>query len=142
MNILVSACLLGESCRFDGQSKANERVIKLSEKHTLIPVCPEVMGGLTTPRTPCEIIDGRVISKDGEDRTENYKRGAEIALEIALKNNCKIAVFKANSPSCSHNKIYDGSFSKTLIDGSGIAAAFLSKNGIRVIDENEIEELL
>ncbi len=142
MNILVSACLLGESCRYDGQSKGVKQVIKLREKYNLIPVCPEVLGGLSTPRTPCEIIGNKVISKNGEDRTENYKKGAEIALKKAQENDCKIAVLKANSPSCSCHKVYDGSFSKTLIEGSGITAALLIKNGIRVIDENELEELL
>jgi len=142
MNILISACLLGEKCRFDGQSKGNEKAIRLKERYNLVPVCPEVLGGLSTPRTPCEIIEGRVISKDGEDRTESYKKGAQIALEIALKNNCEIAVLKSNSPSCSHNKVYDGNFSKTLIKGMGITAELLINNGIRVIDENELEELL
>lgn len=145
MNILVSACLLGERCRYDGESRANEQIIRLKEKYNLIPVCPEVLGGLPTPRTPCEIIKDKVISQNGEDRTENYKKGAEIALKTALETDCKIAVLKSKSPSCSIKQIYDGSFSKTLINESGIAARLFVKNGIKVIDENEIyllEELL
>lgn len=134
-NILVSACLLGERCRYDGKSKPCDEVIKLNEKYNLIPVCPEVLGGLETPRTPCEIQNDRVISADGIDRTIEYTTGAQIALEIAKENNCKVAILKSKSPSCGKGKIYDGTFSGTLTDGNGITAQLLSDYGIKVYNE-------
>ncbi len=136
-NVLVSACLLGEKCRYDGKSKEYSEISCLKEKYNLIPVCPEVLGGLETPRTPCEIQNGRVISKDGQDKTAEYEKGAKTALEIALKNNCKTAVLKAKSPSCGKGKIYDGSFSKVLTDGNGVTADLLIKNNITVLTEKE-----
>lgn len=99
-NILVSACLLGNACRYDGKSKPCEKVIALSNTYNLIPICPEVMGGLPTPRTPSEVCGDRVMMKDGRDVTENYKRGAEKALEIARENACTVAILKEKSPSC------------------------------------------
>ncbi|MBQ2890955.1 MAG: DUF523 domain-containing protein [Clostridia bacterium] len=137
-NIIVSACLLGESCRYDGQSKPCEKVIELSEKYNLIPVCPEVMGGLKTPRHPSEIIGESVIGKDGSDNTKEYKKGAEIALSIALQNDAKKAVLKAKSPSCGKGRIYDGTFSGTLKEGDGITAKLFMENEIEVLTENEI----
>lgn len=134
-NILISACLIGEKCRYDGKCKSYPEIALLKEKYNLIPVCPEVMGGLETPRTPCEIQNGKVISADGADKTAEYKKGAEIALEIALKNNCKKAILKSKSPSCGKGKIYDGTFSKTLTDGNGITADLLIQNGITVYSE-------
>ena len=134
-NILVSACLLGERCRYDGKSKPCDEVIKLNEKYNLIPVCPEVLGGLETPRTPCEIQNDRVISADGIDRTIEYTTGAQIALEIAKENNCKVAILKSKSPSCGKGKIFDGTFSGTLTDGNGITAQLLSDYGIKVYNE-------
>ena len=137
-NILVSACLLGESCRYDGKSKPCERVIALKDTYNLIPVCPEVMGGLPTPRVPSEICGERVLMKDGRDVTENYNRGAQTALEIARQNACTVAILKEKSPSCGSGAIYDGSFSGTLTHGDGVAAALLKAHGIRVVGESEI----
>lgn len=138
MNILVSACLLGEACRYDGKSKGVDEVTALSEKFNLIPVCPEVMGGLSVPRDPCEIIGDRLVSSNGRDCTEQYNKGARIALELARKYNCKYAVLKLKSPSCSVNGVYDGTFSKTLASGMGVTAKLLSQNGITVLGENQI----
>lgn len=138
MNILVSSCLLGERCRYDGKSKGVNEVIALSKKYNLIPICPEVMGGLSVPRDPCEIIGDRLVSKEGRDCTAEYNKGAQIALEIALKHNCKYAVLKLKSPSCSVNGVYDGTFSKTLVEGMGVTAKLLSQNGIKVLGENQI----
>lgn len=137
-NIIVSACLLGESCRYDGKSKPCQAVIALREKYNLIPVCPEVMGGLETPRYPSEIIGESVIGKDGSDNTKEYKKGAEIALSIALQNDAKKAVLKAKSPSCGKGRIYDGTFSGTLKEGDGITAKLFMENGIEVLPEDEI----
>lgn len=138
MAVLVSACLLGICCRYDGKSKPNEKVIALAERETLIPICPEQLGGRPTPRNPVEILNGRVVEKNGVDHTDTFIKGAEEVLKIAKISNIKYAVLKSNSPSCGFKKIYDGTFSKTLIDGNGITAELLSRNGIEIKTEKEI----
>lgn len=142
-NIIVSACLLGRGCRYDGLAKPPcEAVLKLKEKFNLIPVCAEDLGGLPTPRTSAEIVGDRVIRKDGVDVTYEYETGAKKVLDIAKKYGCKAAVLKSKSPSCGHGRIYDGTFSKTLTDGDGKCAALLIKSGIAVFDESETELLI
>lgn len=144
-SILISACLLGVACRYDGLSKPLDREIieKLRQQYHLIPICPEIMGGLPTPRIPSEISsDGKVLRKDGKDVTENYIRGAKEALRLAEIFQCETALLKEKSPSCGAGKIYDGSFSKTLTSGNGITAELLKKNGIRIIGESEIFTLI
>ena len=136
--ILVSACLLGLPCRYDGRSKPNEAVISLKEKYELIPFCPEIYGGLETPRIPSERVGDRVVMKNGRDVTENYKRGAEGALYLCKTLGIKRAVLKERSPSCGKGKIYDGSFTNTLKDGDGVAAELLSTHWIEVFGESEI----
>lgn len=140
-NILVSACLLGVACRYDGKRKPNEAVIALKEKYNLIPVCPEIMGGLPTPRLPSEIRGETVIMENGEDVTDKYSRGAEETLRLARLFGCGKAVLKEKSPSCGSGRIYDGTFSKTLAEGNGITAGMLLANGIRVAGETEIDAL-
>ena len=140
-NILVSACLLGVNCRYKGDGKRNERILELSKKHTLIPVCPEQLGGLPTPREPTEQQGGRVINKAGQDVTQAYRSGAEAALYIAKLNHVKFAVLKSRSPSCGSGMIYDGSFSGKLIGGDGVCAALLKQNGIEVFTEDELDRL-
>ncbi|MBQ7761160.1 MAG: DUF523 domain-containing protein [Clostridia bacterium] len=139
--ILVSACLLGIPCRYDGKSKPIQTVIDLKDKYNLIPICPETLGGLPIPRIPAEIQGDRVIRKDGTDVTLEYERGANKSLEIALENNCKIAILKAKSPSCGNCEIYDGTYTKTLIKGKGVTANLFEKNGILVINESELHKL-
>lgn len=141
MNILVSACLLGTACRYDGKSKPVESVVKLLKKYNLIPFCPEVYGGLTTPRLPSEIVGDKVLHNDGTDVTAQYKKGAEEALRIAKLYNCKYAILKEKSPSCGKGKIYSGKFDRTLVDGDGITARLLNENGVIVLGESEIEFL-
>ena len=142
MNILVSACLIGEACRYDGKSKPNADVIDLSKKHNLIPVCPERDGGLLVPRDPCERIGDKVLTKEGKDCTKEYRKGAEIALDLCKKHSCKYAVLKLNSPSCGCRGIYDGSFTRTLVENKkGVAAELLSQNGIIVLGEDETEKI-
>lgn len=136
--ILVSACLFGLSCRYDGKEKPDERVIALKEKYELVPFCPEIYGGLETPRIPSERVDDKVIMKNGRDVTENYKRGAEGALYLCKTMGIKKAILKERSPSCGNGKIYDGSFSGTLKDGDGVTAELLKKNGIEVFCESEV----
>lgn len=140
--IIVSACLLGIPCRYDGKSMPNERVMALKEKYALIPVCPEIYGGLPTPRTPSERVGDLVHMKDGTDVTENYNRGADATLKIAEIGGAKIAILKAKSPSCGKGMIYDGTFSGTLTAGDGVTAEKLTRVGIKVLTENEIDELL
>ena len=125
--ILVSACLLGIPCRYDGKSMPNEKVMALKEKYTLIPVCPEIYGGLPTPRTPSERVGDLVLMKDGKDVTENYNRGADATLKIAEVNGAKIAILKAKSPSCGKGMIYDGTFSGTLTAGDGVTVEKLTR---------------
>lgn len=133
MKILVSRCLLGERCRYDGKCIPDESVIALGKEHTLIPVCPEMLGGLPCPRTPCEVQpDGRVLAKDGTDRTAEYTAGAREALRICLENGCEKAILKARSPSCGKGIIYDGTFTGALHEGNGVTASLLEENGIEV----------
>ena len=124
MKILVSACLLGIPCRYDGAGKADPAIEKLRQGgHTLIPVCPEILGGLPTPRPPAERLpDGRVVTREGKDVTAEYRSGAEQALALARKQGCVLAVLKERSPSCGRGRIYDGTFSRTLIPGSGVGS--------------------
>lgn len=134
--IIVSACLAGEKCRYDGRSCLDEEIRELVLKHQAIAVCPESLGGLSVPRTASEIVNGKVVSFEGEDRTKQFIAGAQKALEIALKNNCRFAVFKSKSPSCGLHRIYDGTFSGTLVEGNGITAQLFLENGIQVMDEH------
>ncbi len=142
MRILVSACLLGCRCRYDGASKKHPLVKRLAERHTLVPVCPEQLGGLPTPRPPAERQNGRVMTREGSDVTEQYRRGAEETLRLCGLLGCEAAVLKERSPSCGRGAVYDGSFSGRLTAGSGVAAELLSAHGIPVYGESRVEELL
>ena len=142
MKILVSACLLGLPCRYDGASKPHAGTLSLLEKHTLTPFCPECMGGLPTPRTPSERVGERVLSQDGTDVTEQYRRGAAMALQLAELYGCEAALLKERSPSCGCGTVYDGSFTGTLFSGNGVAAELLLQNGIAVYGESDWQKLL
>ena len=141
MTILVSACLLGCPCRYDGTAKADPRVLALMERHTLIPVCPEQLGGLPTPRLPSERREGGVFDRGGKNVTPQYRQGAEEVLRLARLYGCTHAVLKERSPSCGSGQIYDGSFSHVLVPGSGVAAALLAQNGITVLGESQADVL-
>ena len=133
---------MGLRCRYDGGSKPCEQVIALREKHELIPVCPEQLGGLPTPRTPAEIQqDGRVVTRDGRDVTGEYALGAEQAVKLCELLHCDAAVLKARSPSCGCGLVYDGTFTGALIPGLGIAAKRLSEKGIPVCSEESLASL-
>lgn len=138
LKILVSACLLGINSRYCGGGCLNEDVASLAENHFLIPVCPEQLGGLPTPREPDEIRDGRVYEKSGKDNTEIFEKGACETLRIAQLLKADMTILKQNSPSCGSSIIYDGTFNGKKIPGSGITASLLIQNGIRVISEEEI----
>ncbi len=135
----VSACLLGVRCKYDGTSNyAEEAVRQLAERFTLIPVCPEQLGGLTPPRAPAEILNGRVITKDGLDVTESFQRGAEETLEIFKLLKLEAAILKEGSPSCGSGLIYDGTFTGVKIPGMGLTVRLLRDQGIGVISEKAL----
>lgn len=144
MNILISACLLGLSCRYDGKSKGlePELIRQLSEKHRLIPACPEQLGGLPTPRDPSERRGEQIVMSSGADVTEQYLRGAQQALYLARLYDCQAAILKERSPSCGNGLIYDGTFSGTVTAGDGATAQLFNAEGITVYGESEIEKLL
>ncbi len=148
---LVSACLVGINCRYAGKNKLDERLVKLYERAELIPVCPEQLGGLPTPRAQAEPTadgwyvlsgDAKVITKCGRDVTEYFVRCAEKTLGLAKLLNIEEAIFKARSPSCGCGRIYDGTFSGKLTDGDGITTALLKKNGISAVTEEEFKKYL
>ncbi|MEM0357603.1 MAG: DUF523 domain-containing protein [Candidatus Bathyarchaeia archaeon] len=135
---LCSACLLGIKCRYDGKDCRNEKVVELLKTELLIPVCPEQLGGLPTPREPAEIFGGKVLTKSGRDVTENFIRGARETLKIVKLLGVKEAVLKQGSPSCGCGRIYNGTFSGKTVEGDGITAALLKKHGIKVITEEDL----
>lgn len=139
--ILVSACLLGAACKYSGGDNFCPKVAALVKDYQLVPVCPEQLGGLPTPRTPAERQGDRVITKDGRDVTDAYSCGAQEAWKLAQLFGCDTAILKARSPSCGARGIYDGTFTGTVIPGSGVTAELLRDAGIRVLTEDELEQL-
>ena len=137
--LLISACLLGTNCKYNGGNNAlpPEKLTALEERFRLVPVCPEQAGGLPTPRLPSERRGEQVVNKAGEDVTEPFRRGAESALETARREGCRLALLKERSPSCGSGVIYDGSFTATVIPGDGVTAEMLKKSGITVCSETE-----
>ncbi len=140
MRYVVSACLAGHFCRYDGRSHPCALVIRLVQSKLAVPLCPECLGGLETPRIPCECRDGRVISRDGRDMTEFFAHGAAVALELAKKEGCRAAILKSRSPSCGFGLIYDGSFRGTLCRGEGVWAALLRRAGFALFSEDNLPE--
>lgn len=144
MRLLVSACLLGVRCRYDGATKPlpAETLQRLRARHALVPVCPEQLGGLPTPRAPSERRGDRVVANTGRDVTAEYARGAAEALRLARLLGCEAALLKARSPSCGRGEIYDGSFTGARVPGDGVTAALLAENGLPVYTEDEVSALL
>lgn len=136
--ILVSACLLGIDCKYSGGNNLNEKVLEYIKDYEVIPVCPEIMGGLSTPRPPSERIGDKVLNNQGTDVTNEYTKGALETLKLAKLFNVKKALLKAKSPSCGKGKIYDGTFTSTLIEGNGVTVDLLESNGIEVISEQDL----
>lgn len=134
---VVSACLAGCKCRYDGKDNLCPKVKQLVEEGRAVTVCPEVMGGMTTPRIPSERKDGKIINSIGEDNTSYFIKGVEKSIEIVKEYNIKKAILKAKSPSCGNKYIYDGTFSKTLIEGKGLLAEKLSEIGVEIYDEGD-----
>ena len=140
MKIMVSACLLGDNVKYNGGNNYNQELIDFLQKHEIYKVCPEVMGGLLIPRIPAEIKEDKVFNEKGKDVTNEYTKGALKVLEIAEKNNIKVAILKERSPSCGSNEIYDGTFNHQVINGEGITTKLLKENGIIVLSENNYLE--
>ena len=136
--ILVSACLLGINCKYNGKNNKNDKVIEYLKDKYVIPICPEVFGGLPIPRIPSEIKDNNVINKDGKDVTKYFINGANKTLEIAKILNIKKALLKQKSPSCGSGKIYDGTFNNNIINDDGITTKILKDNNIEVITEEDL----
>lgn len=150
--IIISACLCGVNCKYSGRNNYNEKAMGLFQQGKAVMVCPEQMGGLSTPRPPSEIIGGTGADVlDGkckvmtvnckDDVTDKFIKGAEEAMRLAKECGASLAILKSRSPSCGHGTIYDGSFTGTKINGNGVAAELLERNGIRVITEEELNEL-
>lgn len=140
--VMVSQCLLGICCRYDGKSVPKDFVGREACVRGWIPVCPEIMGGLATPRSPAERVDDRVMNRDGDDVTAAFLRGAQQALKLAQMYGVKYALLKEKSPSCGSGIIYDGTFSGNLAEGFGVTAELFEKNGIRVFGESQLDELI
>ena len=140
--LLVSACLLGENCKYSGGNNYTPAVEALKGKFDVIPVCPEQMGGLPTPRIPAERVGEKVLNREGADVTAEYRKGAEDALAVAKANGVKFAVLQERSPSCGSEYVYDGTFSGKLIPGQGVTAQLLEEHGIKDYSSGRIEEFL
>ena len=139
MKIMVSACLLGRRCKYNGGDNFNEVLARFLEDHTVVPVCPEVAGGLSVPRRPCEIVNGVVTNDAGENVDAAFRAGAAACLQIAKDEQIDLAVLQPRSPSCGLRQVYDGSFSGRLVPGSGVFAALLKENGFRVAEPDDLK---
>ena len=140
MKILVSACLLGKNCKYNGGNNLNQGVLDFIEGQEVIGVCPEQLGGLSTPRLPAEIVYGVVTNKEGVSVDAEFRKGAQTALAVALEKKVDLAILQSRSPSCGVKEIYDGSFSGKKIKGQGVFAKLLSAHGIKVLDAEDIAE--
>ena len=142
MKYLVSSCLMGDNCKYNGGNNYDESVFNFLKNKEYIKICPECLGGLPTPRIPSEIVGDKVINKDGIDVTKEYNLGAIKTLKIAKDNKCTYAILKSRSPSCGCGKVYDGTFSNQLIDGDGVTTKLLKENNIKVINNENIKNLM
>lgn len=140
MKIIVSACLLGENCKYSGGNNYNKKVCDFVQGHNVFPVCPEVLGGLPTPRCPAEIVNGVVTNKKGVSVDKEFRAGAEKAFAVAKENKVELAILQSRSPSCGVKEIYDGTFSGTKISGQGVFAKLLMDEGIRIIDAEDLTD--
>ena len=138
MKILVSACLLGENCKYNGGNNYNQNVMDYIKGHEVVSVCPEIMAGLGAPRDSAELVEGIVKTKNGRDIDDEFRRGVTLAMEYVRKENIDLAVLQSRSPTCGVNQIYDGSFQGQLIQGKGIFAAALEEAGYRVMDAEDL----
>ena len=142
MKIMVSACLVGENCKYNGGSNRNEKVLQMMSEHEVITVCPEQMGGLPTPRVPSEVKNGIVTARNGRNVDREFRAGAAKCLEIALREQPDLIVLQSRSPSCGVKQRYDGSFTGKLVDAPGVTAKLLMENGFRCVDVKELSDYL
>lgn len=140
MTILVSACLLGTNCKYNGGNNRNERVLRYVAGHEVIPVCPEMLGGLPCPRKPVEWVGDRVLTRDGDDCTEAFRLGVQRAVDVIADKCVDLAILQSRSPTCGVKQIYDGSFSGKRIDGQGALAKALKERGIPLMDAEDVPE--
>lgn len=138
MKVAVSACLLGENCKYNGGNNYNKKLVNFVKDHEVIAMCPEVLGGLVIPRPPAEIVNGLVRQKNGISVDNEFKKGAQKALNIIKKNKIGLVILQSRSPSCGVNNVYDGSFTGKLIEGKGVFARILEENNIEVIDVEDL----
>ncbi len=138
MKIMVSACLLGENCKYNGGNNYSEKVMNYLKGHEVVSVCPEVLGGLPTPRIPAEIVNGTVTARDGRSVDTEFRMGAKIALEKAIAENVGLVILQSRSPSCGVKQIYDGSFTGKKIEGQGVFTKLLKENNFRIIDVEDL----
>ena len=140
MTIIVSACLLGENCKYNGGNNRNERVLRYAEGHEVITLCPEMLGGLPCPRKPVEWVGERVLTRDGDDCTEAFRLGVQRAMDLIADKQVDLAILQSRSPTCGVKQIYDGTFSGTRIDGMGALARALHERGIPLMDAEDVPE--
>ena len=140
MTILVSACLLGENCKYNGGNNRSERVLRYVQGHEVIPVCPEMLGGLPCPRKPVEWVGDRVLTRDGDDCTEAFRLGVQRAIDIIGERQVDLAILQSRSPTCGVKQIYDGTFSGVRIDGMGALARALKEKGIPLMDAEDVPQ--
>ena len=140
MKILVSACLLGENCKYNGGNNRSERVLRYVAGHEIIPVCPEMLGGLPCPRKPVEWVGDRVLTRDGDDCTEAFRLGVQRAMELIANKHVDLAILQSRSPTCGVKQIYDGTFSGVRIDGMGALARALKEKGIPLMDAEDVPD--
>ena len=140
MTILVSACLLGENCKYNGGNNRNERVLRYVAGHEIIPVCPEMLGGLPCPRKPVEWVGDRVLTRDGDDCTENFRLGVQRAMDVIASKHVDLAILQSRSPTCGVKQIYDGTFSGVRVDGMGALARALKERGIPLMDAEDVPD--
>ena len=138
MKIMVSACLIGENCKYNGKNNKNEKVLALLEGNEVIPICPEVMGGLPTPRVPAEVVRDVVTTRDGRVVDQEFRRGARLSLAIAQREKPDLIILQSRSPSCGARQRYDGTFTGTLIDRPGVTAELLIENGFEPVDVGDL----
>lgn len=139
MKVAVSACLIGHNCKYDGKNNLNQKLMEFLSDKDVIPLCPEMMGGLKAPRPSCEIVNGRVINTEGQDVTEAFESGAALALNLILMEKPDVIILQSRSPSCGVKQIYDGSFSGNKIPGQGKFAKLCLESGIKTIDVEDLE---
>ncbi len=135
---MVSACLLGQNCKYSGKNNLSGVTVDFCRGHSVVPVCPEVLGGLPVPRKPAELCNGKVCTRDGRSVDQEFRKGAALALKLALDEGVELAILQPRSPSCGLRQVYDGSFSGKKIEGKGVFATLLLEHGIKAVEPDDL----